>query len=120
MRAGKKIGVLIILLLIMVTLVIGLYQIQKPLLPEDQALSKAIMYLDAVNRNMDLTYNTKNGAESSWLNEDTFWNQLTRDRTWTINIDGVAVDLDAYTGEFIDMVFPMDGVITRGEHPDWF
>jgi hypothetical protein len=64
-------------------------------------------------------YNTNDGVESSWISKDTFWNKLSSNRAWHVYI-GVAVFLEADTGEFKKMVFPLDGVITRNEHPDWF
>ena len=114
----KKVGYLIILL-IPVLILFGYYQFQKPILTEHEATSKARKYLETVNRYLDLTYNT-NIVEMSVLNNDTFWNKATGNRTWYIHIDGVAILLEADNGEFIDMVFPLDGVITKEEHPDWF
>jgi len=118
MGVTKKIGYSIISLIILI-IIFGFYQLQKPILTEHEAISKAKMYLDTVNQQLELTYNT-NIVEMSLLSKDTFWNKATGNRTWYIHIDGVAVILEADTGEFINMVFPMDGVITREEHPDWF
>jgi hypothetical protein len=117
MGVTKKI-VYSIISLIIVIIIFGCYQLQRTILTEHEAISKAKMYLDTVNQQLDLTYNT-NIVEMS-LNKDTLWNKATGNRTWYIHIDGVAVTLEADTGELINMVFPMDGVITREEHPDWF
>ncbi|WP_127496762.1 hypothetical protein [Paenibacillus glycanilyticus] len=108
----KKVGYSIILL-IAVLIIFGLYRFEEPILTEHEATSKARMYLETVNRNLDLTYNT-NIVEMSVLNKDTFWNKVTGNRTWYIHIDGVAINLEADSGEFIDMVFPYDGFNHQG------
>jgi len=114
----KKLGYSILSLIVLLVL-FGLYQIQKPILTEHEAASKASKYLETVNNNLDLTYNTNN-VEMSVLNKDTLWNKAAGNRTWYIHIDGVAIFLEADSGDFIRMVFPLDGVITREEHPHWF
>ncbi|HZG87889.1 hypothetical protein [Paenibacillus sp.] len=114
----KKVGYTIITL-VLVLFTLGFYQFQKPILNEQEAVTKAKVYLQTVNRNLDLTYNT-DFVELRVFNKDTFLNKATGNRTWYIHIDGVAILLEADTGEFIRMVFPLDGVITKEEHPDWF
>ncbi|TCZ73246.1 hypothetical protein E0485_21365 [Paenibacillus albiflavus] len=118
MAVKKKIGYSIILLIIVI-IILGFFQVQKPILTEHEAIFKAKMYLDTVNQKLNLTYNT-NIVQMSLLNNDTLWSKVTGNRTWYIHIDGVAVILEAYTGKFFNMVFPLDGVITREENPDWF
>lgn len=118
MGVWKKISYTIISLSIVI-IFLGFYQLQRPILTEYEAISKAKIYLNKVGQKLDLTYNT-NIVEMSFLNNDTLWSKATGNRTWYIHIDGVAVILEAYTGEFINMVFPLDGVISREEHPDWF
>lgn len=104
----------------MIIIVYGSYQFREPVLTEQQAISKAKMYLDTVNLQMHLSYDTKKDAESSSLNKDTFWNKIAGNRTWYVHIDGVLVILEADNGQFIEMIFPLDGVITRENYPDWF
>ncbi|WP_261305514.1 hypothetical protein [Paenibacillus andongensis] len=58
--------------------------------------------------------------EYSYVNKDTFWNIATGNRTWSVSIDGVGIYVNAYTGEFIEMIFPLDAVLTKDDHPDWF
>lgn len=62
----------------------------------------------------------KKDTENSWLNKDTFWNKIAGNRTWYVHIDGVLVTLDANGGQLLEMIFPMDGVITKEDHPAWF
>jgi hypothetical protein len=33
-------------------------------------------------------------------------------------IDGIAVEVNANTGDFKKMIFPMDGIITKDDHSD--
>lgn len=47
------------------------------------------------------------------LENNTDWNEVIGNRQWFIMIDGVAVYIKAITGEFVQMVFPLDGVITE-------
>lgn len=116
----KKIFIISMIFLIMIIIVYGSYQFREPVLTEQQAKSKAKMYLDTVNLQMHLSYDTKKDAESSSLNKDTFWNKIAGNRTWYVHIDGVLVILEADNGQFIAMIFPLDGVITRENYPDWF
>lgn len=116
----KKI-IIIASFLVIIFISFAIYQFNQPLLTKNDAITKAGIYLTTVNAKMNLPYNTKNVEESSWyISKDDFWNKVTGNSKWNGFIDGVSFQIDADTGEFIDMVFPMDGVITKKEHPDWF
>ncbi|MDF2649005.1 MAG: hypothetical protein K0Q73_4810 [Paenibacillus sp.] len=114
----KKIIVRLALLLAVIIIIVG-YQYARPILTSDEAISIATKHMDTVNNKMNLSYKTNN-IESSWVNKDTFWNIATGNRKWSVSIDGVGININAYTGEFIDMIFPLDGVIAKDDYPDWF
>ncbi|TLS50807.1 hypothetical protein FE782_19120 [Paenibacillus antri] len=75
----KKVGFLLISL-IAVLIIFGGYQLQRPILTEQEAASKAKQYLETVNQKLDLSYNI-NIVEIGALNKDTFWNNVTGNRT---------------------------------------
>ncbi|CAM3163797.1 hypothetical protein PALU110988_05595 [Paenibacillus lupini] len=106
--------------LFIIAAIYGVYEMQKPLLTEQEALAKARLYLDSVNHHLDLTYRTDSIPTYIILDNDTFWNKATGNTVWDIYLDDILITIDADTGKFNRMIFPMDGVITRGEHPDWF
>ncbi|BBH24180.1 hypothetical protein Back11_55250 [Paenibacillus baekrokdamisoli] len=62
---------------------------------------------------MNADFDTDKLADYCVLESDTFWTKVNGNRQWSIMIDGVAVDIKANTGEFVQMVFPLDGVITE-------
>ncbi|MNZ86503.1 hypothetical protein D3C78_1053240 [compost metagenome] len=101
------------LLLLMVISIFAFYQFQKPILTEDNAILGAIKYVNIVNEKMNANFNTDKIAEYCVLERGTFWNKITGTRQWSVMIDGVAVDIKANTGEFVQMVFPLGGVITE-------
>ena len=114
----------IILSSILVVFIIGFinYQFHKPLLSKSEAIANAEKYLNTVNTKMDnLGYTIKNVEESSWhITKDGFWNTAFGKRQWSGFIDGVAIDVEADSGDFIRMTFPLDGVITKKGYPQWF
>lgn len=114
----KKLIVRLTLLLAVIIIIVG-YQYARPILTSDEAISIATKHMEIVNNKMNLSYKTNN-FESSRVNKDTFWNIASGNRKWSVSIDGVGIDINAYTGEFIEMIFPLDGVITKEDHPDWF
>ncbi|MDQ0060203.1 hypothetical protein [Paenibacillus harenae] len=62
---------------------------------------------------MNADFDTEKIAAYCVLENDTIWNKITENRQWSVMIDGVAVDIMANTGEFVQMVFPLDGFITE-------
>jgi hypothetical protein len=114
----KKIIVRLTLLFFVIISIVG-YQYARPILTSDEAISIAKKHMNTVNAKMNLSYKTNN-IEGTWVNKDTFWNIATGNRKWSVSIDGVGININAYTGEFIDMIFPLDGVIAKDDYPDWF
>lgn len=55
----KKLFRVSIIFLMMTIIAYGSYQYQKPILTEQQAISNAKIYLDTVNLEMHLSYDTK-------------------------------------------------------------
>lgn len=90
-----------------------IYQFQKPTLAENDAIQKAKEYVGAVNAKMNSAFDTEKPAHYSVLVNDTAWNKVIGNRQWSIMIGDVAVSIKADTGEFVQMVFPLDGVITE-------
>jgi hypothetical protein len=109
----------ILLIFIVVLGAFFAYQFQKPVISKVQAISEAKRYFNIVVEQEKLHYNTEKVSVSS-LEKDDAWNILIGNRIWNVFIDGVAIDLEANTGEFIRMIFPTDGVITKNEHSEWF
>ncbi|OCT16938.1 hypothetical protein A8709_16840 [Paenibacillus pectinilyticus] len=108
-----------ILLLLLSSFV--LYQFQKPLLSQNEAIAKAEKYLGIVNTKLNIQYQTKRVEENTWyIPHDDFWHTVVGSRKWSGFIDGVGIEIDAFSGDFIQMVFPLDGIVTKEEHPDWF
>ena len=62
---------------------------------------------------MNGDFDTEKQAEYCLLRNDTFLNKIIGNRQWSVMIDGLAVDIKADTGEFVEMVFPLDGVINE-------
>jgi hypothetical protein len=115
----KKIIISFFLIIFIISFAI--YQFYKPILTKNDAIAKAVIYLTTVNEKMNLPYNTKNVEESSWyISKNDFWNKAIGNTRWIGFIDGVGIDIEADTGEFNKIVFPLDAVITEKEHPDWF
>jgi hypothetical protein len=116
----KKI-IIISSLLIIIIISFAIYQFNQPILTKNDAIAKATIYLTTVNEKMNLPYNTKNVEESTWyISKNNFWNKAIGNTRWTGFIDGIAFYIKADTGDFIQMIFPLDGVVTKEEHPDWF
>ncbi|MDR6550184.1 hypothetical protein [Paenibacillus qinlingensis] len=102
----------IVISLIVLSL-IAIYQFQRPILTEESAVNKAKEYLQIINTNMKENIQTQKLPDYCVLRKDTFWNKMIGNRQWTVMIDGYGVDIQAYKGEFIQMVGPLDGVITE-------
>ncbi|NEW04637.1 hypothetical protein GK047_01180 [Paenibacillus sp. SYP-B3998] len=116
----KKI-IIIASFLIIILISFAIYQFNQPALTKNDAIAKAGIYLTTVIEKMNLPYNTKNVEESSWyISKNDFWNKAIGNTRWIGFIDGVGINIKADTGDFIQMIFPLDGVITKEEHPDWF
>ena len=90
-----------------------MYQFQKPILTENNAIIKAKEYVKVINEKMNVDFDTEKQVEYCLLKNDTLWNKMTGDRQWSVMIDGLGVDIKANTGEFVQMVFPLDGVINE-------
>jgi hypothetical protein len=101
------------LLLLMAISVFVIYQFQKPILTENNAIIKAKEYVNVINAKMNTDYDTGKLAAYCVLESDTVWNKIIGNRQWSVMIDGVEVDIKANTGEFVKMIFPLDGVITE-------
>jgi hypothetical protein len=101
------------IILLAVLTVFVIYQFTKPILTEDTASDKAKEYVNLINEKKNSNFDTKKMADYSILNNDNVWNKIIGNRQWTVSIDGVAVYINAYTGEFVEMVFPLDGVINE-------
>jgi len=106
----KKITLLVLLAAISIVVI---YQFQKPILTENNAILKAKEYVQLVNERLGSTFDTEKPANYCVLDEDTIWNKFIGNRRWSAMIDGVAVDIRVDSGQFIQMVFPLDGVITE-------
>lgn len=89
------------------------YQFQKPMLTENNAIITAKEYVKVINDKMNGNFDTEKQAEYCLLRNDTFWNIIIGNRQWSVMIDGLAVDIKANTGELVEMVFPLDGVINE-------
>lgn len=103
----------IFLLLLIAVSIFVIYQFQKPILSENNAIIKAKEYVKVVNEKMNSDFDTEKQAEYCLLRNDKFWNRIIGNRQWSVMIDGVAVDINANTGEFVEMGFPLDGVINE-------
>lgn len=112
MHIRKKIAILSLLCLGVISVFI-IYQYQKPILTENNAIAKAKHYVEVINANLNLNFNTDKPADYCTLENDNFWNKITGNRQWSVMIDGLAVDIKAYNGEFVQSVFPLDGVINE-------
>jgi hypothetical protein len=106
--------------LFIIAAIFGVYEMQKPLLTEQEALTKARVYLDSVNHHLDLNYRTDSLPTYIILDNDKFWNRVTGNTVWDIYIADTLMTIDADTGKFNRIIFPTDIAITRAEHPDWF
>lgn len=106
----KKITLLLLLAAISLFVI---YQVQKPILTENNAVIKAKEYVEIINGKYNSEFDTEIPANYVVLENDTIWNKVIGRRLWSVMIDGVAVDIEANTGEFVQMVFPLDGVINE-------
>lgn len=117
---------IIILISVVCMFIIGfvVYQFNKSLLSKNEAMAKAEEYLNTVNTKIvkeNRDYKIKNVEESTWhITKDGFWNTVFGKREWDGFIDGIGIKIDADSGDFIQMIFPLDGVITKKEFPQWF
>ncbi|MEC0227068.1 hypothetical protein [Paenibacillus alba] len=89
------------------------YQFQKPILTEDNAIIKAKEYIQVINKKMNADIDTQKSAEYCVLTNDTVWNKIIGNMQWSVMVDGYGVDIQANTGEFIQMIGPLDGVVTE-------
>lgn len=105
----KRISLLLLIALSMFVI----YQIQKPILSENNAIIKAKEYVKVGNEKMNSDFDTEKQAEYCLLRNDKLWNRIIGNRQWSVMIDGVVVDINANTGEFVEMGFPLDGVINE-------
>jgi hypothetical protein len=87
----KKIIIISSLLISIIIISFIVYQLNKPILTQNEAIAKAKIYLDIADEKMHLPFDTKKDAESSWRNKDSFLNKVTGNRTWAVVIDGVGV-----------------------------
>src|SRR5437016_3785765 len=94
------------LLLLMIISIFAIYQFQKPILTENNAIIKAKEYVNVINEKMNINIDTDKMVDYCVLESDTTWNKIIGNRQWSVMIDGVAVDIKANTGEFVQMVFP--------------
>ncbi|MEW9698669.1 hypothetical protein [Paenibacillus sp. SI8] len=90
-----------------------IYQFQKPILTENDATIKAKEYIQVINEKMNAGIDTQKPAEYCVLTNDTVWNKMIGNRQWSVMVDGYGVDIQANTGEFVQMIGPLDGVITE-------
>lgn len=109
-RNVKKITLLLLLAAIGIVVI---FQIQKPILSEYNAMIKAKEYVDIVNEKLNSKFDTEINAKYVVLEKNTIWNKLLGNQQWSSMIDGVVVNVDAHSGEFVQMVFPLDGVINK-------
>ncbi|MEK3720260.1 hypothetical protein [Paenibacillus sp. FSL H8-0034] len=114
----KVVGILLIVLVVLGCW--STYEYNKPILTNEQAISSAKRYLNTVNEKKKINIKTESPVELIYLNKNSFWDKATGNRTWEIVIDGVAVYLEADTGQFIQLIFPLDGIIMKADYPDWF
>jgi lipoprotein signal peptidase len=105
----KRISLLVLIALS----IFVIYQIQKPILTENNAIIKAKEYVKVINEKMNGDYDTEKKAAYCLLENDSFWNRIIGNRQWSVMIDGLAVNIKATSGEFVEMVFPLDGVINE-------
>ncbi|OME86675.1 hypothetical protein BK120_06965 [Paenibacillus sp. FSL A5-0031] len=111
---GVKVKKVTLLLLLAATIgIVVIFQIQKPILSEYNAMIKAKEYVDIVNEKLNSKFDTEINAKYVVLEKNTFWNKLLGNQQWSSMIDGVIVNIDAHSGEFVQMVFPLDGVISK-------
>jgi hypothetical protein len=93
----------------------GVYQIQKPVIQGEKAISKTQEYVYIINERNELNYNIEN-ISTVHLKEDSI-TTLRGEKVWIVWIDGISVTINAYSGDLIEMVFPLDGVITKKSFP---
>jgi hypothetical protein len=111
----KIIGTIIILL----CLGYSTFQLLRPIIPKEEAISKAKDYVKIVNYKENLNYNISKPIRGIRL-DNSFMNRIIGNQSWVVFVDGIEVEVNANTGDFKRMIFPMDGIITKGEHPNWF
>ncbi|AEI40520.1 hypothetical protein [Paenibacillus mucilaginosus] len=102
----------IYLILLMAVSITVIYQLHKPTIREDKAILKAKEYVNVINEKKSTGFHI-NRVTYCLLDNDTVWNRIIGSRQWTVMVDGVSVEINAYTGEFVRMIFPLDGVITE-------
>lgn len=90
-----------------------IYQLQKPILTEDNAIIKAKEYIQVINKKMNADIDTQKSAEYCVLTNDTVWNKIIGSRQWSVMVVGYGVNIQANTGEFVQMIGPLDGVISE-------
>jgi hypothetical protein len=85
------------------------YQFNKPLLSKSEAMAKAVEYVNIVNTKIVLEnkdYKIKNVEESTWhITQDGFWNKVFGNREWDGFVDGIGIQIEADSGDFIQMIF---------------
>ncbi len=110
-----------VLIVISVVLMLSLFffnRLQQDPISPDQAKQLAEQYVRNAKQHLKLPTAITN-TDVPRLDK-TFMNTLTGTSTWNVSVDGTFVELNAYTGRFIRMVFPSEGMISYEEHPEWF
>ncbi|GFZ77808.1 hypothetical protein GCM10008018_24300 [Paenibacillus marchantiophytorum] len=62
---------------------------------------------------MNEDIDTQKSSEYCMLTNDTVWNKIIGNRQWSVMVDGYGVTIQANTGEFVQMIGPLDGVISE-------
>ena len=106
-------------IIIIVLLCYSAYQLLIPIVSKEEAITKAKEYVQIVNDKENLNYNINKPVEISTL-DNSFFKRLTGNQTWNVYVDGIDVEVGAKKGELKKMTFPMDGIISKEDHPDWF
>lgn len=100
------------------TLFFCIHQFQRETISRSEAIDLATVYVQRVKMHLNQS-KTISSVEHSNLNTNPL-KKISGTSTWEVAIDGIFVDIDAYSGQFIRMIFPTDGVISYDEHSEWF